>query len=462
MPSPRAALVPCLAVLAAGLAAEDSPPRNIEIGAGSSFSENRVVVVKGLLDLDYVNRGQYLTGNRDESDHRAYGNIRTELDFTLKRNDRAAVVVGFGFDAEAGDNTADDPTGATRGGLPVVNKAFVRLNDLFDWSNIGLTIGRMPVHLAVSEGTAGPDGARGWLYDSTANRPDVQSWDGIQLGLHLDIYRINPFVYSVPGASTLLGVQGVIQPQMSGDFRPYLMGLFTWERKVPDRIIDPVSSVDGRLVMQDLTPGERLKTYSIGGELQYGKLVLTAEGAVQRGTKNSLEDYAGYGGYAALDYAWSDPNLRLGLRIDHLSGDDDPSDGRDEAFINTWEAVEDSYIVEHETYGEISRYLHGNLQDAKIRLSWTVDANQRFSAELLYAYFRTHRGVSNALLSVDRDRHFGQELDFTFSYRHTYRTSLRLFGGMFMPNDAFTAVAPGPNPLKDNLYIGGANLKVSF
>ncbi len=441
-----------------GVESESGTPSELSPGGKFSVGQQRQVVIRGLLDFDVVNRGRYLTGDANQSDHQGTGNIRAEFGTSVKLDEKVKVNITLAYEAEAGDNTADSQNPAVRSGFAVVDDAYVEFKEFFSFESLGVLVGRMPVSWNLREG----HGA--FLYDSAANHPRVTSWDGGRATWNaFEGLDLTPFAYSVPGASTLVGIGGDWKPAKSGDSRTFITGLITYERKVPMRSVDALASRDSTIVMIDGTPGDKLITYNGGFEFQYGDLDLFGEGALQRGNQGDGIDYLGYGGYAGFDWhAYPSQALVLGAQFDHMTGNDGaPSTtGQNRSFINNWEGVSDTLIVENEQYGELSRLLTGNnaygLQAAKLKAGVAFDERNKVRLNLIYSYYRT------AVETPTGGRSFGQEGDLTLAWQYTYNTTMKLFAGGFLPNGAYQAVAPNATPGRDLIYCLGFNLAVVF
>jgi len=148
----------------------------------------------------------------------------------------------------------------------------------------------------------------------------------------------------------------------------------------------------------------------------------------------------------------------FGVQFDHLSGDNDTTDAKNRAFINNWEAVSDTYIVENEKYGELSSYTQNasGLQAAKAKAEVAIDRDNRFRLKGAYGYYRLAKAPAGA------ERNFGHEIDLTFTWQYTYNATFNLFGGFFIPDDGFVAVSPAVDPDTDNIWLFGGNLLVAF
>ncbi len=447
-------------------------PGSGELGAGPRFSigQQRVVVIRGLLDMDAVNRGQYLSGNRDVSDHAGYGNIRAELGTRVRLDENVAVNLTFAYDARAGDNTADDPTGTNRSGFTVVDDAFVEFRDFLGFDQFGATLGRQPVRWNLREGRGG------FLYDSFANNPRVTSWDGARLAWNIyEGVDVLPFAYSVPGASTLMGGGINWKPARSGDSRVFLSYLFTWERRPPMRTVAAAGSggsEDSTITLREGIAGDRLLTHDLQGEYQAGDLDFYAEAAFQQGNQTDTIDYLGYGGYAGIDWhVYAPQAVVLGIQLDHQSGNSDsPSKtGQQRALISNWEANSDTLIVEHERYGELSNLVtedgstpsayRPGLQALKLRCGLAFDDHAKVRLNTTYAFYRTAQSIGPFA-----HRSFGHEADLTLTWDYTWNVTFKLFGGAFLPRAAYRDLAPvgRANAGDDLIYLFGGNLTIAF
>ena len=457
-------LVPTLSLLATSfalsslIAAEGEAPQELGPGPRFGVSQQRQVVIKGLLDFDVVNRGRYLSGNADQSDHQGTGNIRAEFGTSVKLDEKVKVNITLAYEAEAGDNTADSKDPTVRSGFAVVDDAYVEFKEFLGFESVGVLVGRMPVSWNLR------DGHGAFLYDSSADHPRVTSWDGGRATWNVvEGIDVTPFAYSVPGASTLLGVGGDWKPARSGDSRTFITGLITYERKVPMRFIDPTLQEDSQIALSDAVPGDKLLTYSGGFEFQIGDLDIFGEFAMQDGKQADGITYAGYGGYAGFDWhAYAPQALVFGAQVDHRSGNaEDPAvTGKNRNLITNWEGVSDTLIVEHEQYGELSRLLSGpdafGLQSGKLTAGIAFDDRNKVRLNAIYAYYRTTEST------IGGGRTFGQEGDLSLSWRYAPSTTLKLFSGGFLPGGAYEEVAPGPNPSRDVIYCMGVNLSVVF
>ena len=427
---------------------------------GSKFSvgQQRQVVIRGLLDFDVVNRGRYLTGNANESDHDGNGNIRAEFGTSVKLDERVKVNITLAYEAPSGDNTADSTNPNDRSGFAVVDDAYVDFKEFLGFESVGVLVGRMPVSWNLREDSGA------FLYDSAANHPRVTSWDGGRATWNvIESVDITPFGYSLPGANTLAGVGANWTPAKSGDSRTFITGLISYERKPSTREVSPTLSSNSTIVLVDGVPGDKLLTYNGGFEFLLGDVDLFGEFAMQNGDYTSDIKYSGYGGYVGFDWhLYPAQALVVGAQFEALSGNKGTpaTSGKYSAFVNNWEGVSDTLIVENEQYGELSNLLTGanalGLQATKLNVGVAFDDRNKVRLDLVYGYYRT------AEPTADDGRTFGQEADLSLSWQYTYNTKIKLFGGGFLPGGAYVGVSPSANPGTDLIYCMGLSLAVVF
>ena len=452
-----AALIAAAASLQAVEAGAELPQEQLP-GSKFSVGQQRQVVIRGLLDFDVLNRGRYLTGNASESDHYGAGNIRAEFGTSVKLDERVKVNLTFAYEAPSGDNTADSTNPNDRSGFAVVDDAYVEFKEFLGFESMGVLVGRMPVSWNLREG----HGA--FLYDSSANHPRVTSWDGGRATWNaVDTIDITPFGYSLPGSNTLAGVGVDWKPAKSGDSRTFITGLISYERKPPTREIDPLRSQNSTIVLRDGVSGNKLLTYGGGFDFQLGDIDFYGEVALQNGDYTDSISYGGYGGYAGFDWhLYPAQALVIGAQVEALSGNsgNPTTSGKYGAFVNNWEGVSDTLIVESEQYGELSKLLTGanalGLQDLKLKVGVAFDDRNKVRLNMIYGNYRTAKATPND------GRSFGQEGDLSLAWQYTYNTTIKLFGGGFLPGDAYKAVAPSVNAGTDLIYCMGINLSVVF
>ncbi|MBA3709622.1 MAG: alginate export family protein [Planctomycetes bacterium] len=424
-----------------------------EFAPGSRLQVNaqRQVVVQGLIDLDALIQGNYLDANNAVGDHRGYGLIRAELGTKVKTDEHVTATITIGYYDEAGSaasNAASTsttaPTVPSNRGRTVVKDAYVDLNQFLSSKSLGIRAGRMPVrwNLRVDKGA--------FLYDSRANDPAVDSWDGARASYNYDTIDVTPYAYRLPDNSSLFGAAIDWKPGSSGDTRTFLTGSVDLERNV---VLRPVAANPGGT-------GRRLVTFSGGAEFEINEFNLYGEYASQRGEDTNGVRFYGWGANVGIDWRTRLPTGQqfiLGAKADYLSGDNDSTDNRNYAFINNWEGTSDCYIVEHEKYGELSRYLQGNLEDLKLTTGISFDEHNRIRLGATYGVFR----MPNPLPGQSRE--FGQEGDLTLTWQYTYNATFRLFGGAFKPHAGFVPLTPVPAVTKfDLVYLMGLNLGVVF
>ena len=136
-----------------------------------------------------------------------------------------------------------------------------------------------------------------------------------------------------------------------------------------------------------------------------------------------------------------------------------------EGFVNEWESISDTLIVENEKYGELSRLVVGDLDSLKVRWGIGFDERDRVRIDLTAAQYQ----LSQAVVDGGSQR-FGTEFDATLRWQYTYNAQIRLFAGILKPGQALSdsqdkAGAGNTPPMQaggDLIWVGGANLNVSF
>jgi hypothetical protein len=407
-------------------------------GGRTASQTDRQVYITGVVDVDYLSQSNYTDGNNDIADHQDFGLIRGELGARIELDERVEVDLTVAYDADAGDDTWK--TGASSDanqGDVVMDDAFAIIKELFNRPEISLAAGRQPFVWNMRREYPG------FLYDSRADDPDVTSWDGVKGMWTVETLGFTPYLFAMPDDSRLFGISVDWEPAEVTSGNLFVTGSANVERDV---------------VLAGGTTGKTLFTYYGGVEMKFDNgLDLYGEGGLQRGEETGDIDFAGYGFSAGIDYHLPTVNrAALGIQADYLSGDDDPSDSKNHAFINNWEGTSDTYIVEHEKYGELSEFLNGDLEAAKFKAETALDRNDRFHLKLTYGFYRTTEETA------DGNRDFGQEFDLTFSWQYTWHSKFSFLSGAFLPGDAFVDTAPGTSPSDDMVTLFAANLQVAF
>jgi Alginate export len=466
--SPRQFFVPGLVLMTSvavsvSATAADAPGPTI-IGGGGDATEiipgklqggGRQVYIQGLLDLDALQQSNYTDGNSDHSDHRSEGWYRAELGTRIAIDSRVEVqvtvagqgVMGNGRATENGliysSTTPSPTTNAPANGYSgnaVIDDAFVKLKDFLGYRELAIDAGRQPVQWNLRR----DHGA--FLYDSRSNYQTITSWDGLRAAYNWDDVNITPYLFRMPDNSQLYGLTLDWEPAKSGDQRLFFTGSANLERNV---------------LLQNGGKGESLQTYYVGADADFTDFELYGEFAMQAGDQNDTTKFGGYAFSGGLD--WHLDQIVLGLQYDHSTGDDNTTDGKNKAFINNWEAVSDTYIVENEKYGELSRLMQGNLIGLKGKFEMALDSKKRVRIKTVYAYYKTDKSSANG-----SDK-FGQELDLHVAWDFTKDSTITLFGGIFKPEGVYKDVAPVDNtttpasvPSDDFIHLIGANLAVKF
>ena len=455
-------LVPGLVLIASATATAVDAPGPGVIGTGTSVVEmgpgkiqggGRSVFIQGLVDLDGIQQGNYSDGNDDASDHRSEGWYRADLGMRISLDERVEVqvtlagqgVMGNGRATSDGTIYTGGPAGSGNGaGVDgasdtnvVLDDAFIKLKDFLNYRELSIDAGRMPVSLNLRKDHAA------FLFDSHANYPTITSWDGLRASYSLDTVNITPYVYRRVDNSELYGITLDWEPASSGDNRLFFTLSANLERDI---------EVDG--VLGD---GDKLETYYVGGDADLGEFELFGEFAMQRGDQNDTEEFKGFAFSGGID--WHLDRMVLGFQGDYLSGDSNSADDSNDAFVNNWEGVSDTYIVENEKYGELSRLLSGNLQAYKGKFEIALDDKKRVRVKSIYAFYKTSETVTGATAT---GKDFGQEADLHLQWDYTRNATITLLTGMFKPGDAYVAVSKSATPSDDLIYLFGANLLVKF
>ena len=462
--------VPTLLLLASALAAGEAPtqvPRGggttldggglapvSDFGAGkAALGASRQVIVQGLIDLDVLQRNNYRDSNGSESDHRGYGTMRAELGLKIKMDERATAVIGFGYNAALGDygitnDTAGKPTPGpdesqidSQQAQLVLKDAYVNLKEFLGFEELGVIAGRMPVswNLVSDRGAL--------MFDSRANDPAIGSWDGVRASYSgFDVLVISPWIYRLPEASTLFGA--------TLDWKPATAG--------GDKVFVTVSASEQvEPVVGGVRRGDNLRTYGGGLDWRSGETGLWLEGGFQQGDAGADSSYSGWGGETGVDWQFSQYGKgRLQLIAGYMTGDDVKTKDY-EGFVNEWESISDTLVVENEKYGELSQLTVGNLQSLKMRLGTGFDERDRVRIDSTLAHYRLSQPVV-----ADGSTDFGTELDLTLRWQYTYNAQIRLFAGVLKPGQGLGEAQEVKDPTitsgDDFIWIGGANINVSF
>lgn len=416
----------------------------------SAFGAGRQVVVQGLIDLDLLQHDNYTDGKTSASDHRGYGLMRAELGLKVKLDERATAVVGLGYKGELGDygitNQRPGPADATNESprqseqsIAVIRDAYVNLKEFLGYEELAVLAGRMPYASGLLVADRGA-----FLFDSRADNPAIGSWDGVRAGYTFDSVTFSPWIFRLPDASTLWGMTLDWKPATaSGSDKVFITASYTQQQNP---------------YLFDKTTGNTLKTYTGGIDWRTGELGLWFEGAGQRGDAGDGRSFHGWGGEAGLDWQFAQYGKgRFMLIAEMLSGDKDTGD-RIDAFVNTWESISDTLIIENEKYGELSNLVVGNLRSLKAKWGIGFDERDQVRFDLTGAYYKLAQSLPTG------GNIFGTEIDAQLRWQYTYNAQIRLFTGAVKPGGGMTAAmrAAGKDASDDLIWLGGVNLNVSF
>lgn len=453
-----------------GLAPSPTPtpapaPRQVGGFGGAVFGQpERQVFIQGLIDLDWMQKTNYLDGDDDlKAGENRDGRVRAELGARIELDERIEAKLTLAYEAESGDSTwtgdaqSNSADEADRGYV-VFDDAYVTLKEFLGQAGLSIKAGRQPVawNLRTDFGAV--------IFDSRADDPDVTSWDGARGSFAFETLVFTPYVYDLPDRSSLFGIAIDWQPAQAEANGLFVTGSANFERH--PTVYDPATAGDRTLASwnaDSLADGKSRLTYTGGIEMRFENGLDTwFEGALQRGDVDSDIEYAGWMAEAGLDWHLRTVNqVVLGVQGDWLSGDKDPGDNKVRSFQRPWEGQQDTFIVEHEKYGEIGRFAERGgtgLRALKVKGEYGLDRANRFRLKSVYAWYQ----LDQAAASNRKD--FGQEFDLSFAWQmnEANNATLSLLGGIFLPDDGYVDVAPTAGAGDDAIWLFGANLGVAF
>lgn len=470
----RPLLVPSLALMAFSAAAVETGGAGAGgqvVGPGGTVIETRPgrlqgggrqVFLQGLIDLDYLQQANYLDGNSNVSDRRNQAWLRAEMGTRIEVDSRVEVSLTVGYQGIAGSSQATDngsiygntiTNGPVNGsaGNAVLDDAFVTLKQFLGYKELSVMAGRQPVTWSLRNDHPG------FLYDSQADHATVTSWDGLRASYNLDTLDITPYVFRLPeqtnsvpaltnAHSTLYGVVVDWKPDNGGNNNQKMY--FTAS-----------ANLETDVLLKNGARGNKLQSYYVGGDADLESFELFGEFAMQRGNQDDNTKFRGYAFSGGIDWH-ADDLVVVGIQGDYLSGDSDSTDATNHAFIANWEGMSDTFIVEHEKYGELSRLLDGNRVAAKAKVEYSLDDKKRVRLKVVYGNYRVTKptaGVSNR---------FGQEADLSLAWDYTPNATITLIGAGFKPGEGYVAAANAAtlttNAATDWIYLVAANLLVKF
>jgi len=416
--------------------------------------------------------------------------IRAVLGTDVDIANRAQIRVSVVFDAEGGDETHLGSPGRNLGGV-YLNEAWILLKELF-LDDLSVRAGRQEFYLNLRRNRGA------MLYDSRADNPRVHGWDGVRARYQWDNFLFTPYGFILDAAreergieiagnglvvgnsnskdNVLVGIQVDWQPDYGADNRVFVTGGASLERNV---VIRPTNPLAGRI-----SPliGDRLINYYGGIEIQPGSgLTIWGEGAMQDGSLDKHRDFNGFAWSAGLEWhARGRYDAVVGVQYDFHSGDrhaangfynavlfgpvlgqvlptfdkvlianilqHNPDDSEFRNFVAPWEGRSDTFIVEHERYGELSEFMVGNLHGGKARLEYRLDRNQTLRLMLLGAWYALDVPGYDLQTRAAGANWFGQEYDASLSWRYTHHTTLNLMGGVFLPGLGYRQIVVDENP----------------
>jgi hypothetical protein len=266
-----------------------------------------------------------------------------------------------------------------------------------------------------------------------------------------DVLVVSPWIYRLPEASTLYGLTLDWKPATAGGDKVFITGS---------------AVVQNEPVVAGLTSAESLLTWGVGLDWRLGETGLWIEGGFQQGDAGADTEFGGYGAEVGLDWQFSQYGKgRFQVIGSYLTGDDPSTPNEFEGYVNQWESIGDTLIVESEKYGELSRLVIGNLGSLKVRWGIGFDERDRVRIDLTGAYYRLGEPVV-----AGGNTDFGTEIDIALRWQYTYNAQIRLFAAGLKPGEGLadaqeqqaTSLGTPLDAADDLIWLGGVNLNVSF
>lgn len=474
--------VATLVALAASVAAADFTGGVQDVAPRAISDNGRRVYVTGLVDLDVMKSQNTTDGSGNRPDMRGEGWGRAELGSRVVLDDRVEVGVTVGYVSQAGNNRplgyddenppaagsasspdANPANGYHSSGDVVLEDAFIHLPNFLGMRQLDVLIGRQLVSWNLRKGRTA------WLFDSRSQNRPVTRWDGVQAKYDLEFLGIDvdAFAFQLPDDSTMLGAMADWKVIDRSETPLWVTGGYLMQN-------DPVVAANATNASAGSLVADGLRTAYAGMELDLGDFALYGEFAMQRGDVGGGTggSFSGWGMNAGIDWRVikdSSQEYTIGLQYERLSGDDNPTDDDYSAFVNTWEATSDTYLFEHEKYGQISRLLVGNLQDYKLRMEYSLLSKVRLAG--IWGHYQsvvTAPGMSDNL---------GNEYNLSLSWDYNGNTSsldrtggctFTLFGGVFKPNAGYEDLVRLRNGAApdaagtDLMWIAGLNILARY
>ena len=292
-----------------------------------------------------------------------------------------------------------------------LHQGYLVVERLFD-APIDLTLGRFEQKWGAERLV----GAVGW---SNTGR----SFDGAVATVHGERWMVDVFAWQLAEA---------MQPGDRGDLRVYGV------RADVDR--SKTRTAQAFLVWQRSTPNAMLSRATAGGYVRgrLGNFSYASDFGYQFGTitPDSVEqNVSALMATLSMWLAFPDVGGRpaVGVAVDFLSGDDDPTDG-------DWKVFDTMYATNHKWYGYMDYFLNipvhtygAGLVDAYGSLKVTPWTRTPLKVDV--HVLRAHQDV--ALSGGGTSKAFGTEVDVTLRHRYHESVTFVLGGSVFAPGDVF-------------------------
>jgi len=245
-----------------------------------------------------------------------------------------------------------------------------------------------------------------------------RSFDGFILKLktkkgHIDFFSFDEVENEKKGDlddQNIFGAYGNFGISKSINFQPYLI----WQQNNKTKVLN-------RQTVGFYYKG-KVSDINYEGEFAY-----------QIGTRNDL-DVGALLAAVNLGYTFSSSSVKpgLGIGLDYLSGDDDPSD-------NKYKVFDTMYATNHKFYGFMDYFLNipSHTNSAGLTDLHAKGFLNPFNKAQLSAVFHILNTSEDYMISGKNQKSLGKELDVTFKYN--YDTNITFTGGLsfFFPGEIF-------------------------
>ncbi|MFQ5627577.1 MAG: alginate export family protein, partial [bacterium] len=289
-----------------------------------------------------------------------------------------------------------------------LHQAYFRIDDLFD-QPLTLQVGRMEV----AHSGQRLMGAVGWHNIGRSFDGAVLKYTGDKADLQaFGLKETENARLENEGDRNIYGLYAEIAASASQEVQPF----FYWQQ--------------GKA-----TNGLSRKTLGVNAVGKTGALAHTLELAYQWGSVGG-SDISAFFAALNLNYTFAQARVKpvVGVGVDYLSGDDEPSDNESKVF-NTL------YATNHKFYGFMDYFLNIpahtfglGLTDLQVRCAINPAKNLKTSLA-----FHKFTASKEANLAGGASKDFGSELDLTLNHKYNKNATFVLGVSLFTPGDLFKA-----------------------